>query len=116
MTGVCHHAYECDRYLDECGNCRFLSGGGHKDDISHKCWEKKLQVYNEVPMTYITVSKWLEDCARHSSLLKGRDILTINNPFPIEQFYTTPHGIYTHSCRHTNRTFCFSVRHALTIP
>lgn len=90
MTGICHHAYECDHYIDECGKCQFLAGGGRTNDISHRYWEKKLRVYSEVPITYVTVSSWLEKCARHSSLLKGRDILTIYNPFPIEQFYTTP--------------------------
>lgn len=90
MTGICHHAYECDHYLDQCGNCPFLAGGGKPGDLSNKHWKKKLSVYDEVPITYVTVSHWLENMARHSSLLKGRDIVTIHNPFPINQFYTKP--------------------------
>lgn len=90
MTGICHHAYECDHYLDQCGNCPFLSGGGRPGDLSHKYWKKKLKLYNEVPVSFVTVSKWLEEAARHSSLLKGRNIRTIHNPFPVNQFYTTP--------------------------
>ncbi|MCM1076958.1 MAG: glycosyltransferase [Bacteroides sp.] len=90
MTGICHHAYECDHYLDECGCCQFLAGGGSPHDLSHKLWKKKMEVYNQVPVTFITVSNWLEKCARHSSLLKDREIVTIHNPFPIEQFYFTP--------------------------
>lgn len=90
MTGICHHAYECDHYLDECGNCQFLAGGGSPNDLSHKCWKKKNRVYAEVPITYVTVSKWLENCAHRSSLLKGRDIVTIHNPLPTDQFYFKP--------------------------
>lgn len=90
MTGICHHAYECDHYLDECGCCQFLSGGGTPTDLSHKYWKKKHHVYAGVPITFVTVSHWLEECARHSSLLRGRKILTIHNPFPTEQFYYTP--------------------------
>jgi len=90
MTGICHHAYECDHYLDDCGCCQFLAGGGSPCDLSHKYWMKKQRVYTEVPITFVTVSHWLEECARNSSLLRGRKILTIHNPFPTDQFYCTP--------------------------
>lgn len=90
MTGICHHAYECDHYLDKCGECPFLSGGGKPTDMSHKYWKKKLRLYDEVPIHFVTVSHWLEKAARHSSLLNGRDIRTIHNPFPINQFYVNP--------------------------
>lgn len=90
MTGICHHSYECEYFLDRCGNCQFLAGGGHPNDLSHKYWKKKMELYTEVPITYVTVSSWLEDRARHSSLLKNSPVLTIHNPFPIENFYTTP--------------------------
>lgn len=90
MTGICHHAYECDHYLGECGNCPFLAHGGSANDLSHKYWLKKQRLYSEVPIHYVAVSHWLEKIAQKSSLLKGRDIRTIHNPFPIEQFYITP--------------------------
>lgn len=90
MTGICHHAYECRHYLEECGDCQFLAGGGSPNDISHKYWKKKNRTYTEAPIHFVTVSKWLEKCARNSSLLKGRDIRTIHNPLPVDQFYYTP--------------------------
>ncbi len=90
MTGICHHSYECEYYLDKCGNCQFLSGGGTTNDLSRKMWDKKDQLYREVPITFVTVSKWLEQRARQSSLLRNCAVLTIHNAFPIDQFYTSP--------------------------
>lgn len=90
MTGICHHSYECEYFLDKCGNCQFLSGGGKPNDISHKMWEEKDKLYREVPITFVTVSNWLEQRARQSSLMRNCAVLTIHNAFPIEQFYTSP--------------------------
>lgn len=95
MTGICHHAYGCDHYLRECGDCPFLAGGGSPGDLSHSCWKKKRRLLGDVPLTYVTVSHWLEECARRSSLLKGHRILTIHNPFPIEQFYCQTNRLYS---------------------
>ncbi len=92
FTGICHHAYECDHYEDKCGGCMFVSGGGSLNDISHRMWEKKMQLYSDVPITYVAVSRWLERKARSSSLLRDKPVMTIHNAFPIENFYTTPPG------------------------
>lgn len=89
FTGICHHAYECDHYEDKCGGCMFVSGGGSLNDISHRMWEKKMQLYSDVPITYVAVSRWLERKARSSSLLRDKPVMTIHNAFPIENFYTT---------------------------
>lgn len=90
MTGICHHSYECSYFLDRCGNCQFLSGGGNPNDLSYKLWEKKNKLYQDVPITFVAVSSWLEQRARQSSLLRSCAVMTIHNPFPIEQFYTSP--------------------------
>lgn len=90
MTGICHHSYECEYFLDKCGNCQFLSGGGRPDDISHRMWEKKDKLYREVPITFVAVSNWLEQRARQSSLMRNCVVMTIHNAFPIEQFSTSP--------------------------
>ncbi|MDE6090732.1 MAG: glycosyltransferase [Duncaniella sp.] len=89
MTGICHHAYECENYLKECGNCPFLSNG-YSNDLSHRIWKKKRKLYTEVPIKFVTVSSWLEKLARKSSLLHDQDVRTIYNAFPVDQFYVTP--------------------------
>ncbi|MCM1521855.1 MAG: glycosyltransferase [Muribaculaceae bacterium] len=90
FTGICHHAYDCDHYRDQCGGCMFVDGGGSLDDLSHRVWNKKMALYSSVPITFVTVSRWLEKRARSSSLLHDRPVMTIHNAFPIETFYTTP--------------------------
>lgn len=90
MTGICHHAYECDYFMDKCGNCQYLSGGGSPNDLSHVMWKRKMRTYSEVPIHFVTVSTWLEQRARKSSLLRNARITTVNNPFPIDRYYCHP--------------------------
>ncbi|MDE6556344.1 MAG: glycosyltransferase, partial [Duncaniella sp.] len=90
MTGICHHACECDHFLDECGRCQYLNGGGSPNDLSHKIWLKKNALYSEVPINYVTVSTWLEERARHSKLLRDMPLRTIHNPFPIDYYDIAP--------------------------
>lgn len=90
MTGICHHALECDHYLNECGCCQFLNGGGNPKDLSHRIWLRKNRLYADVPIHYVTVSSWLEERARNSSLLRDKPIRTIHNPFPIDSYDIAP--------------------------
>lgn len=92
MTGICHHAFECDHYREKCGDCRFLGVGG-KNDLSHKVWCKKCKLYHQVPITFVAVSNWLAGKAHKSSLLRGHDVRVIPNAFPINSFYTEPKGL-----------------------
>lgn len=89
MTGICHHAYECENYVLECGHCPFLASP-YSNDLSHRYWKKKRKLYDEVPIKFVTVSKWLENLTRKSSLLRNADVRTIHNAFPVDQFYTAP--------------------------
>lgn len=90
FTGICHHPRECDHYRDTCGGCMFVDGGGSLTDLSNRVWHKKKKVYDEVPVTFVAVSKWLEEKARSSSLLRDKPVMTIHNPFPVERFFTRP--------------------------
>lgn len=90
FTGVCHNSQVCEYYTDRCGNCMFLRGGGHPDDLSRIFWDKKLELYDRVPITFVAESKHLELKARSSTLLRNRPVMTIHNPIHIDFFYTTP--------------------------
>lgn len=90
FTGLCHQSYECDYFTDACGNCMYLKEGGHPHDLSHRMWESKMQLYNDIPLTFVTDSKWLEHKARCSSLLRSKPVLTIPNPVPVDFYYTRP--------------------------
>ncbi len=90
-TGICHHAYECDRYKHSCGMCPFLNSD-RQNDLSHTVWQKKKELYDSVPIRFVAVSNWLADRCAASSLLRDRDVKVIHNAFPVESFTTEVQG------------------------
>lgn len=94
MTGICHHAYECERYMDSCGLCPFLGKRASENDLSAKVWRKKKELFDRLPIKFVAVSSWVKERALQSSLLKGKDIEIIHNAFPVDSFMTKPEQPY----------------------
>lgn len=90
LTGVCHHALECDRYKQQCGNCQFIRGGRVKNDLSHATWLRKRNLYEKSNIHFVAVSQWLADKARESQLLHDANISVIHHAFPVEFYKTQP--------------------------
>lgn len=92
MTGICHHALECGGYEKSCGGCPFIHlPGAHANDLSAICHRRKASLYEALPeMKFVAVSSWLARQAAGSSLLGGRPVTVIGNPFPAGDFYTEP--------------------------
>lgn len=87
-TGICHHALGCTHFCGECGNCpmlRPLMRG--VNDLSHKCWERKRDLYARTPLKLIAVSRWVQDMARRSSLLRDYDVRVIHNVYPLQNYW-----------------------------
>jgi len=90
MTGICHHAYECERFMQECGKCPFLNSGRERD-LSNRVWRTKKKLFDSIQtMRFVAVSSWLAGRAEVSSLLGSRHIDVIPNAFPTESFMTEP--------------------------
>lgn len=85
MTGGCHHARECTNYQNQCGNCVFIKGNS-ENDLSRIGYLKKKSIYTN-DITFIPVSKWLENLTRESSLLQNNRIVNIPNPLDIKIFH-----------------------------
>lgn len=84
MTGICHHAMECRRFEENCGRCPLL-GSEKPGDLSRRIWRKKMKLYDETDIKFVSVSRWLAGKASVSSLLKNREVYVIPNPFkPVE--------------------------------
>lgn len=83
MTGICHHAGMCRGYVSECGDCPFLGKMGGLNDMSHKTWKAKEDLYSESGLKFIAVSTWLAGRARESSLMKKFNVAVIPNPFKL---------------------------------
>lgn len=81
LTGICHHAMECRRFTGECGDCPYLGKGAGKRDLSRRTWRRKRILYDETDIRFVAVSSWLAREASKSSLLGGRKVEVIPNPF-----------------------------------
>ncbi len=84
-TGICHHAYDCGGFHQECGRCPFL-GSRFKRDLSHKVWKQKKHIFDKSVIHFVPVSNWLAQRCRESSLLCGRPLTVIPNAVPVESF------------------------------
>lgn len=76
-TGICHHAYSCDRYTNKCGCCYFMDSN-NKRDLSYKIWKKK-QFFNSSDINVVAVSTWLKNVVHRSSLMNTLQTLVIPN-------------------------------------
>ena len=84
-TGICHHAYECERYKDACGECIYLRSNNEKD-LSHKSWLKKKAIFSSKNLHFVAVSNWLARKCRESSLLGDKNVTVIPNTIAVEEF------------------------------
>lgn len=87
FTGICHHAGECARYsFGECGECPMLHSRAASNDISHRIWHKKKEIYRQYPIKYLAVSNWQADKARSSSLLRGLRVDVLHNGLDLADY------------------------------
>lgn len=90
MTGVCHHAGTCQRFTAECGNCPLLAGRAKPHDISYEVHAEKAAMNARANIHYVAVSRWLEQKARESSLLRDASMSVIPNAFPLDPSQPAP--------------------------
>ncbi len=80
FTGGCHIKWDCEKYKNSCGACPRL-GSNKENDLSKKVWKRKKKVFDELSdLTIIGLSKWINDCSKESSLLKGKKHINLPNP------------------------------------
>ncbi len=78
FTGGCHIPLDCVGYKDRCGKCPAL-GSMFNHDLSRWIWNRKLDAWSGLDMTIVTPSNWLAECARSSSLFRGKRVEVIPN-------------------------------------
>jgi len=79
FSGGCHYAGDCLNYRDACGKCPQLRHPS-KRDISWRVNRLKQRAWSQLPLTIVTISEWLAERARASSILGDRRIEVIGNP------------------------------------
>ena len=85
FCGVCHYFFECERYKQECGCCPFLHSD-KADDLSHKVWKEKSEIYKDLDLHIVSPSQWLGDCAKQSALLGRFPVTVIPNCLDVKAF------------------------------
>lgn len=85
VTGICHHAGCCVHYQKECGNCPLLGKLSSEHDLSYSTWKKKKSIYDAFSqnLRFISVSSWLYEKSRLSSLTSGMQVSIIPNAFKV---------------------------------
>lgn len=83
-TGICHHAWGCERFYDKCGKCSFLKSN-NLHDLSYYVWKKK-GFLKTSSIQLVAVSSWLADQAKKSSLTKDLDVVVIPNAIDVSVF------------------------------
>lgn len=83
LTGLCHHAGACRRYVapGQCGECPLLGRHGAPHDLSRKVSERKHWLYSGADIRFVAVSSWLAAKATESTLLRDEDVTVIPNAF-----------------------------------
>lgn len=89
LTGVCHHAGECQRYKGHCGCCPLLASR-RQADLSRSAWLSKQRLYDLKSIRFVAVSRWLAGKCNESELMAGQRVDVVPNPFPAEEYYTEP--------------------------
>jgi glycosyltransferase involved in cell wall biosynthesis len=85
FCGICHYFFECEGYQKQCGDCPFLHSG-KKNDLSHRVWKKKAELYKNLDLHIVSPSRWLADCAQKSGLLKNFPVTVIPNCLDVNAF------------------------------
>lgn len=86
FTGGCHYSGSCDKYKSGCFNCEVLNSQKN-NDYSKKLYKRKKETFSSIEnITFIGLSKWIENCAKESGLLKGKRVINIPNPINTDVF------------------------------
>ena len=84
-TGICHYAWECKHFYDECGKCPFLRSDRQKD-LSHRIWKEKCFL-EKSKIQLVAVSTWLARQAKMSSLTGNLETVVIPNVLDLSVFF-----------------------------
>ncbi len=84
LTGGCHYAGACEKYLVRCDACPQLRS--RAGDLAARQWEKKRRLFEDKRITFVACSRWLAAEARRSALLAGADVRSVANAIDVDVF------------------------------
>ena len=78
FTGGCHYTHGCDHFLTHCRQCPYLKKPGDQD-LSYRVFEKKLMLFRDANVHFVTPSHWLAEAGLSSHLLGNLPFTVIPN-------------------------------------
>lgn len=84
-TGICHHAYTCQNFKNECKECPFLRFPNSKD-LAYQVFKQKQQIFQTAELQIVTVSQWLATQVKESALLGDKPVTIIPNTLSLAEF------------------------------
>ncbi len=85
FSGGCLYTGDCEKYKERCGKCPQLESKSDRD-ISRWVWTRKEKAWRDLPLTIVTPSYWLAECAQKSPLLSRFRIEVIPNGLNLEVY------------------------------
>ena len=86
ITGICHHARECNQYQSHCVKCPYLAFPFLPRDLSYRVFNKKKRLYLPYSLTFVGCSEWITQEAKKSALTKNQKAFSIPNPIPVDVY------------------------------
>lgn len=92
LTGRCVHFYDCDKWKSGCNNCKKLNTlFPFKIDNCNKLWKLKKNIFNNINVTLVLSSNWMENIVKESPILKELN------------YYKIPLKVDTEKFKHTDK-------------
>lgn len=85
FTGGCHYAGSCLEFNERCGFCPYLRDAS-RDDLSSLHFREKRELYEQMRLSVVGCSKWLNTLAQNSKLLGKKHCVSIPNPIDTSVF------------------------------
>lgn len=112
MTGGCHYAWDCESYVNKCGNCPAMYSDDENDQ-SRKNWEFKKKYIDKANIKVIYGTRYLYRQLKKSSIFKEKEMHYI--PLSIDEelfkpgsmrdarkYHNLPNGTYIVLCGANN--------------
>src|SRR5690606_13785767 len=96
ITGGCHHSFGCNKYMEQCHNCKFFIGDKEKNLVYKEFKKKKKLFANYEHVHFVAPSIWLFDCAKQSALTREKPVYYIPNYLEDQIFKPFDKGVAKH--------------------
>ena len=72
FTGGCHYSFGCERYTARCGACPQLASENDRDE-TRILWETKTREWQDLGISIVSPSTWIQERALRSSLFHDKE-------------------------------------------